>query len=205
MSKKTTKSTIRCRATRRHLFNGNETDDLQGIRVTVAYPQKHTIFDMAKSINDSSTPNVADVLAVWTAMEEEIIRILSDGNRVELGSLGTLSLEIGTRKRKNASEGVTSKDIVAKRVAFVQSKRMTQVLDELAFECDGIVAHPLGEKRAYQALDEHFSKNQYINARTLATLWKCSRPTAYRRIKEMVAEGKIRQSGISRGLYERAE
>ena len=203
MSKKTTKSTIKCRATRRHLFNGNETDDLQGIRVTVAYPQKRTILDMAKSINNASTPNVADVLAVWTAMEEEIIRTLSDGNRVELGSLGTLSLEIGTRKRKSAREGVTSKDIIAKRVTFVQSKRMAQVLDELAFDCNGIVSHPLSERRAEEALAEYFKEHQYITARNLATLWKCSRPTAYRRIDELVAKGKLRKAAIARGLYER--
>ncbi len=202
MGGKSTKSTIRCRATRRHLLNGNETDNLQGIRVTVAYPQKHTLRDIAKSINNSSTPNVADVLAVWTAMEEEIIRILSDGNRVELGTLGTLSLEVGTRQRKSIKDEITSKDIVAKRITFVHSKRLTQVLEELSFECDGVVTHPLSATRAEEALIEYFSKHQYISARTFATLYKCSRSTAYRRIEQLIHDGKLKSSGIAKGLYE---
>lgn len=205
MAKKSTKSGIKCRATRRHLLNGTETGDLQGIRVTVAYPQKHTLSDMAKSINNANTATEADVLAVWTAMENEIIRILSDGDRVELGSLGTLSLEVGTRKRKSVSESITSKDIVAKDVTFARSKRLTQVLEGLTFECDGIVAHPLSEARAEEALAEHLKTHQYISARTFATVCKCSRPTAYRRIAAMVSEGKLKRSTISSGLYEKGE
>lgn len=202
MSKKSTKSTIKCRATRRHLLNGTETGDLQGIRVTVAYPQKYTLRDMAKSINNATSANEADVLAVWTAMENEIIRILSNGDRVELGTLGILSLEVGTRKRKSAHERLTNKDIVAKDVTFARSKRLTQVLADLAFECDGIVSHPLSEPRAEEALAEYFKEHQYITARTYATVCKCSLPTAYRRIDELVDKGKLRKATMARGLYE---
>ena len=205
MSKKSTKSTIKCRATRRHLLNGTETGDLQGIRVTVDYPQKRTLHDIAKSINNACSMGVPDVLAVWTAIEEEIIRTLSDGNRVELGTLGFLSLEVGTKHRKSVDEGVTSKDIVAKSITFAPSKQLTQVLDGLSFECDGIVAHPLSESRAEEALAEYFSEHQYISVRTLATVCKCHRSTAYRRIATLVAEGKLKQSSISSGLYEKGK
>ncbi len=203
MAKRTSKSVIKCRATRRHLLNGTATDDLQGIRVTVAYPQKRTLREMAKSINNACSASVADVLAVWNAMEEEIIRTLSDGNRVELGTLGTLALEVGTKQRKSVSEGVTSKDIVAKGITFAPSKRLTEVMDELAFECDGTVSQPLSEESAEEALDEYFSVNQYITPRLFATLCKCSKNTAYRRIEKLVAEGKLKQSTISSGMYER--
>ena len=205
MSKKSTKSAIKCRATRRHLLNGTETGDLQGIRVTVAYPQKRTLHDIAKSINNACSMSVPDVLAVWTAIEEEIIRTLSDGNRVELGTLGFLSLEVGTKHRKSVDEGVTSKDIVAKSITFAPSKQLTQVLGELSFECDGVVAHPLSEARAEEALAEYFSEHQYISVRTCATVCKCHRSTAYRRIAVMVAEGKLKQSSISSGLYEKGK
>lgn len=202
MAKKTKKSTIKCCATRRHLLNGAATGDLQGIRVTVAYPQKRTLRDMAESINNACSVTVADVLAVWNAMEEEIIRTLSDGNRVELGSLGTLSLEVGTKQRKSVSEGITSSDIVAKSITFAPSKRLTQVMDELSFECDGVVAHPLSDDSAEEVLTEYFSVNQYITPRLFATLCKCSKTTAYRRITKMVAEGKLKQSTLSAGMYE---
>lgn len=205
MAKKTSKSTVKCRATRRHLLNGTATSDLQGIRVTVAYPQKRTLRDLAESINNASSANVADVLAVWTAMEEEIIRTLSDGNRVELGTLGTLSLEVGTRKRKSVSEGITSKDIVAKAITFSPSKRLNQAMGELAFECDGIVSHPLSETLMMEALEEYFATHQYISVRLFATLCKCSTSTADRRIKSLVAQGKLRKSDISARMYEWVE
>ncbi len=202
MGKDKSRSTIKCRATRRHLLNGTETGDLQGIRVTVAYPQKRTLHDLAKSISHASTAHVADVLAVWTAMEEEIIRTLSDGNRVELGTLGTLSLEVGTRQRKSAHEGVTSKDIVAKGITFAPSKRLNQAMNDLAFECDGIVSHPLSEQRMLEALKKHFARHPYITVRTFATECKCSISTADRRIKSLMAQGKLRKSNISGRMYE---
>lgn len=205
MAKKTTKRVIKCRATRRHLLNGAETENLQGIRVTIAHSQKRTLRDMAESINYASSATVADVLAVWNGMEEEIIRTLSNGNRVELGSLGTLSLEVGTVRRKSVKEGITSKDIVAKSITFSPSKRLTKIMGELAFECDGIVAHPLSESRAEEALDEYFSKYERINTRTFATVCKCSLSTAYRRIAALVSEGKLVENKISRGLYERGK
>lgn len=202
MAKKSSRSAIKCRATRSHLLNGTETGDLQGIRVSIAYGQKRTLRDMAKSINNATSATVADVLAVWNAMEEEIIRTLSCGNRVELGNLGTLRLEVGTRQRKSVGEGITSKDIVAKGITFSPSKHLNQVIDELAFECDGIVSHPLSEARLEEALAEYFTTHQYIIPRTLATLANCSKNTAYRRIEKLLAEGKLKKSSISSGMYE---
>lgn len=202
MGKKKTGSAIKCRATRRHLLNGTETGNLQGIRVTVAYSQKRTLLDMANSINNACSVGVPDVLAVWNAMEAEIIRTLKDGDRVELGTLGTLSLEVGTKQRKSAGEKVTGKDIVAKRITFAPSKRLKQVMDDLTFECDGIVAHPLSEARAKEALAEYFSQHQYINARTFATVVKCDRSTAYKYIAKLVEDGKLKR--CAKGLYELA-
>ncbi len=205
MKKSSKKSVIKCRATRRHLLNGTETNDLQSIRVTIAYSQKRNLRDMAESINYASSATVADVLAVWNSMEEEILRILSNGDRVELGNLGTLSLEVGTEKRKNAKERITSKEIIAKGITFTPSKKTTMMMESLAFECDGIVAHPLSESRAEEALEEHFNTRQYITPRTFATICKCSLSTAYRRIDEMIACGKLKRCPITKGLYEKGE
>lgn len=203
MKKTSKKSTIKCRATRRHLLNGTETQDLQGIRVTIAYSQKRTLRNMAEAINYSSSATVADVLAVWNGMEEEILRILSNGDRVELGNLGTLSLEVGTEKRKSAKESITSKEIVAKGITFTPSKKAIRMMESLAFECDGIVAQPLSDTSAEEALDEYFSTRQYISTRTFATVCKCSLSTAYRRIEKLVAEGKLVENTLAKGLYEK--
>ena len=205
MAKKTSKSAIRCRATHRHLLNGNQTHNLEGIRVTVASSQKHTLSDMAEIINDKCTVSVSDVLAVWSAMEGEIVRILSQGGRIELGTLGVLSLEVGTRGRKSVDEGITPKDIVAKGVTFAPSKKLKQAMADFAFECDGLVTKPLDDDQMMDALEEYLGKKPCIIPRVFATLCHCSSSTAYRRINELVADGVLRKSDLAPGSYEWAD
>ena len=205
MAKKTSKSAIRCRATHRHLLNGNQTHNLEGIRVTVASSQKHTLSDMAEIINDKCTVSVSDVLAVWSAMEGEIVRILSQGGRIELGTLGVLSLEVGTRGRKSVDEGITNKDIVAKGVTFAPSKKLKQAMADFAFECDGLVTKPLDDDLMMDALEEYLGKKPCIIPRVFATLCHCSSSTAYRRINELVADGVLRKSDLAPGSYEWAD
>ena len=202
MAKKTSKSAIKCRATHRHLLNGNQTHNLEGIRVTVAYPQKRTLRDLAESINNSSSAGKADVVGVWTAMEEEIIRALEDGRRVALGNLGTLRLEVGTKAGKSTAHSITSKDIEAKGLTFQPSKKLIQLLADFAFECDGIVEHPLSEVRTEETLAEFFATHQYLSVRNYAMLCHCSESTARRRIAEMVADGRLVKSAVAKGLYE---
>ena len=205
MAKKTSKSAIKCRATHRHLLNGNQTHNLEGIRVTVASSQKHTLSDMAEIINDKCTVSVSDVLAVWSAMEGEIVRILSQGGRIELGTLGVLSLEVGTRERKSVDEGITPKDIVAKGVTFAPSKKLKQAMADFAFECDGLVTKPLDDDQMMRALEEYLDKKPCIIPRVFATLCHCSSSTAYRRINELVADGVLRKSDLAPGSYEWAD
>lgn len=205
MAKKTSKSAIKCRATHRHLLNGNQTHNLEGIRVTVASSQKHTLSDMAEIINDKCTVSVSDVLAVWSAMEGEIVRILSQGGRIELGTLGVLSLEVGTRGRKSVDDDITSKDIVAKGVTFAPSKKLKQAMADFAFECDGLVTKPLDDDQMMDALEEYLDKKPCIIPRVFATLCHCSSSTAYRRINELVADGVLRKSDLAPGSYEWAD
>ena len=194
---------IKCRATRCTLRNGLQQDNLWGIRVSVAYGQRKELKDLAKAINNACSVTESDVYAVWSAMEREILYALSNGDRVALGNLGTLSLEVGTEQRKSYGENFSSKDIVAKGVAFQPSKDLTGFINGLSFECDGIVAHPLSEQRAAEVLEEYLDKYTYINARNFATVCKCSLSTAYRRIAELVAEGKLVENKLARGMYTR--
>ena len=200
---KTRSGTIKCNATRCTLRNGAQQDNLWGIRVNIARSERRELRDIAESINNACSATVADVLAVWSAMEREIMRTLSHGDRVALGNLGTLSLEVGTTQRKSYGEKFSSKDIVAKGVAFHPSKQLTEYIAGLSFECDGIVTHPLSEQRSEEALKEYLDKYTYINARNFARVCNCSLSTAYRRIAELVAEGKLVENTLAKGMYER--
>jgi Fic family protein len=65
------------------------------------------------------------------------------------------------------------------------------------------VSQPLSETRMMEVLEEYFATRPYITVRAFATLCQCSNSTADRRIKELVAQGKLRRSDISARMYER--
>lgn len=201
MPKKKKEGGIRCLAHRTYLRSGSSKASVQGIRVDIMGSQKTELSDMAESIGYANTATPADVQAVWGAMEHEIIRALENGRRVSLGKLGTLRLEVGTKPGKSTARSITSKDIEAKGITFTPSKELKQKLKEFTFECDGIASHPLSALRTEEALTEHFTKQQYISARSYATLCHCSESTARRRIAQMLSEGKLMPSGIAKGLY----
>ena len=201
MAKKRKEGGIRCLAHRTYLRNGSTKASVQGIRVDIRGSQKTELKDLAESIGYANSATPADVLAVWSAMEREIMRALEDGRRVSLGGLGTLRLEVGPKPGKSTAKSITSKDIEAKGITFTPSKEVSQRLKELTFVCDGIVGHELSTLRTEEALTEHFAKHQYISARSYATLCHCSESTARRRIAQMLSEGKLVPSGVAKGLY----
>lgn len=196
---------IKCRGTRRCIRNGAETGELWGIRVTVANAQRVEVDDMAKSINYATTLTDTDVLAAWGALEKEIVQALCQGRRVNLGSLGTLSLEVGTAMRKGVDDPLRNTEIVAKGITFKPSKQLAQTLDGLSFEWDGKVKQPLAPEAVEEALAAHFEKHPYISARTYATLCRCSISTARRRIDELLQQDRLVKSGVAKGLYARNE
>ena len=205
MAKKKKEGGIRCLAHRTYLRSGSSKASVQGIRVDIMSSQKTELSDMAESIGYANTATPADVLAVWGAMEYEIMRALENGRRVSLGKLGTLRLEVGTKPGKSTARSITSKDIEAKGITFTPSKELKQMLKELTFECDGIASHPLSALRTEEALTEYFATHQYISVRDYATLCHCSESTARRRIAQMLSEGKLVPSGIAKGLYKLKE
>ena len=201
MAKKRREGAIPCIAQRTYLRNGSTKGSVQGIRVDIRSSQKTELSDIAESVGYANSATAADVLAVWNAMENEIIRALEDGRRVSLGNLGTLRLEVGTKPGKSTAKSITSKDIEAKGITFTPSKKLSQRLKDITFECDGIVKHELSASRTEEVLTEYFATRQYISARNYATLCHCSESTARRRIAQMLKEGKLVKSGVAKGLY----
>ena len=202
MAKKSKKGGIRCLAHRTYLRSGSNKKSVQGIRVDVMGSQRTELKDMAENISHANSATSSDVIAVWDAMEREIIRALESGRRVVLGNLGVLRLEVGAKAGKSTAHSITSKDIEAKGLTFQPSTKLIQLLADFAFECDGIVEHPLSEVRTEETLAEFFATHQYLSVRNYAMLCHCSESTARRRIAEMVADGRLVKSAVAKGLYQ---
>ena len=163
MAKKKKEGGIRCLAHRTYLRSGSSKTSVQGIRVDIMGSQKTELSDMAESIAYANTATPADVLAVWGAMEHEIMRALENGRRVSLGRLGTLRLEVGTKPGKSTARSITSKDIEAKGITFTPSKQLAQKLKELTFERPDLELFP-NLQHAYTALSQGGNMPCVVNA-----------------------------------------
>ena len=58
-------------------------------------------------------------------------------------------------------------------------------------------------KALTEALNNYFAQHEYITVRNYAMLCRCSLSTARRHIAEMLADGRLAKSGITKGLYKR--
>ena len=72
---------------------------------------------MSKRIASQTTVNRADVMAVLTALVDNIFEVLREGNQVDLGELGKLRLQISSEGAENA-ESFTSDYIKDVNIQF---------------------------------------------------------------------------------------
>ena len=87
------------------------------IAVSVVGGRTVTADELAKEIAASCTIKEADVAGVLKALSLRVQRTLLNGDRVELGEIGTLSVTL-TCGDKHRADKVTSRDIKVRRIAF---------------------------------------------------------------------------------------
>lgn len=84
---------VRCTLNRRHKVSGSRREESWCTGVSVAFPQKVDIEQMAIDINHATTATPTDVKLVWDALRTAITDALCEGHRVQLGGLGSLTME----------------------------------------------------------------------------------------------------------------
>jgi len=66
----------------------------------------------------------ATIIAVVTALEDEVRSLLLDGRSVQIGELGTLSLTIGSRGVGNPADFRADRDITALRLNIFPGRKL---------------------------------------------------------------------------------
>ena len=82
-----------------------------------------TLDDIAENISRECTVTVHDIKAVLSALQEQVLFALRDGNSVRLGDLGSFRLTLSGRPCETADE-VTADTIEHLRVRFTMSSRL---------------------------------------------------------------------------------
>ena len=99
-------SAIRCRK-----MNGSDDSKAWGVGATLVPKDKLGMEEMGAMTQQRCTVTQSDVKAAWSMLQVIIAEALANGQRVELGELGTLSIGVRAKRLKEPGERLRATDI----------------------------------------------------------------------------------------------
>lgn len=172
----------------------------KGKHVRIRENEVITFAEIAERIQRECTLTPADIHAVKMALQEAVADALSAGSRVQLTGLCSFELILGTgdgectgRERGNR---VDFKNIRI-RASRELKRKVQERLKQRVYVGE---AHPnaSSEEEAYVRLTEYFTAHEQLTRRTLETLCDLSRYKASLYLKHWLADGKLRNIGLTR-------
>ena len=188
---------VNCKLTSRRLLCGTETA-IQGVAVSVAYPQKVDIEQMARDISHATTATPTDVKLVWDALRMVITDALCEGHRVQLDGLGSLTMELSSHSSLTPPTG---KDVRISGIRFRPDKHLLDSLADVKFQVVGKVNQPLAAPELADALYEYFETHDDISVREFARISHYAISTSYQKLADYVAHGEMEPVPRIKGCF----
>ena len=179
---------VRCTLNRRHKVSGSRREESWCTGVSVAFPQKVNIEQMAHDISHATTATPTDVKLVWDALRTAITDALCVGHRVQRDGLGSLSMELSNHTGPTPPTG---KDVQISGIRFRPDKHLLDRLADVKFKVEGKVKEPLAAPELADALYEYFETHDDISVREFARISHYAPSTAYKKLGEYVAYGEM--------------
>lgn len=194
---------IRCRAIRRRKMNGSADAGAWGIGATLVPQEKLDMEGMAAIVQQRCTVTQADVKAAWSALQSIIAEALANGQRVELGELGILSLDVRAKRLKESGERLRAADIEVGSISFKPGVLLQKQLSRVSFKIDNDCHEPVDAESLDMALYKFFGEDghQGINVKQFSHLCGYRETAARALLKEYVAHGVLEHVPMSRGYY----
>ena len=194
---------IRCRAIRRRRMNGSDDAKAWGVGATLVPREKMDMDEMAAITQQRCTVTQSDVKAAWSALQSIIAEALANGQRVELGELGILSLDVRAKQLKEPGERLRSTDIEIGSISFKPGVLLQKQLQRVVFKIDNDCPEPADEETLDMALYKYFAEDGHegINVREFARLCGYKETAARALLKEYIAQGVMEHVPMSRGYY----
>lgn len=171
------------------------------VAVSVVGGRTVTADELAKEIAASCTIKEADVAGVLKALSLRVQRTLLNGNRVELGEIGTLSVTL-TCGNKHRADKVTSRDVKVSRIAFAPSKELTHAMRGATMKSAGPVRTKLLTlEEAEERLATHFATHAELYRSEVESICECTRYRAMQLIEAFVKAGKLCAVGRKNGRH----
>lgn len=198
---------MRCRAIRRRKMGKNVDVEAWGIGATLVPQRKLDMDDMAATTHERCTVKQADVKAAWESLQVIIASALANGQRVELGELGTLSIDVSVKELKEPGERLRASDLKMGSVSFKPGPVLQAQLGRVKFAIDNDYIEPTDATLLDEALHCYFvvEGHEGINIKKFASLSGYGITRARKLMKEYVEQGVMEYIPMSRGYYRPAK
>lgn len=151
---------------------------------------------LANLIHDRCSLTPGDIKAALSELADVMAHELSYGKRVHLEGLGYFQLTLEMPPVRQAQD-IRSGRIHVKSIAFrpeVEFKNRFQTLD-LARVREKNHSRTYSTEEIERLLQHYFETHAHITSRQFCSLCGLTRTTAQRRLKQLLAEGKLRKTG----------
>ena len=194
---------MRCRAIRRRKMGRSVDAEAWGIGATLVPQEKLDMDDMAATTHERCTVKQADVKAAWESLHVIIATALANGQRVELGQLGTLSIDVHAKQLKEPGQRLRASDLKVGAVSFKPGPLLQAQLGRVKFVVDNDYIEPTDAALLDEALYNYFAieKKEGINMKRFASLSGYGITRARELMKEYVSQGVMERVPLSRGYY----
>ena len=194
---------MHCRAIRRRKMNGSADGKAWGVGATLMPQEKTGIEEMGAISQQRCTVTQTDVLAAWNVLEVLIAEALANGQRVELGELGILSLDVRAKELKNPGERLRPADIEVGSISLIPGALLQKQLQNVTYKIDNTCLEPTDAESLDMALYEYFAEkgNEAINVKHFEGLCGYKETAARALLKEYIAQGVMERIPYSRGDY----
>ena len=194
---------MHCRAIRRRKMNGSADSNAWGIGATLVPQEKMCMEEMGALTQQRCTVTQADVMAAWSMLEVIIAEALANGQRVEFGELGILSLDVRTKELKEPGERLRATDIEVGSFSFKPGALLQKQLQNVTFKVENHCPEPVDAESLDMALYKYFAEDghEVINLKHFASLCGYKETSARALLKEYIAQGVMEHMPYSRGYY----
>ena len=194
---------MHCRAIRRRKMNGSADSKAWGIGATLVPQEKMSMEEMGAITQQRCTVTQSDVMAAWSMMQVIIAEALANGQRVELGELGTLSIDVRTKELKEPGDRLRATDIEVGSISFKPGALLQKQLNSVTFKVDNNYTQPSDTESLDMALYSHFAIDgkEGITVSRFATLCGYGITRAREILKEYIAQGVMERVPMSKGYY----
>ena len=194
---------MRCRTIRRRKMNGSTDAQAWGVGVTLVPQEKLDVEEMGAMSQQRCTVTQTDLMAAWNVMEVMIAEALANGQRVELGNLGVLSIEVRAKQLKEPGERVRPADIEVGSISFKPGALLQKQLQSTTFKIDNNCPEPADTETLDIALYNHFAEDgkEGITVKEFEHLSGYKETAARKLLKEYIAQGVMEHIPYSRGYY----